>query len=404
MDKIKILWIGDGVISTGFARVNHSIIGNLPQEYEVHHLAINYHGDPHQYSHAIYPASLGGDIYGLGRLPGLINGIKPDLIFILNDAWMVDIYLAKLKQDFPNFDIPIVTYFPVDAEEHSEEFYRNFDTVSEVCVYTNFGKDVLLDARSSNIKARDVHIIPHGISKDLFFPVDVATAKEIVYPPDRTEEFLNSFIILNANRNQPRKRIDLSLWAFKEFQKDKPDTKIYMHMGTLDLGVDIIRKAREYGFEKKLIVSTTQPHIPNLPDRQLNLIYNATDVGINTSVGEGWGLTSWEHAFAGKLQIVPRHSALEEIWADGRALFTEIIPGLDGRQMMERISTVGRVPSVQSLVDNLEWAYKDWKYNASQESIKITRKATEYINQAKFDWKNVAGEFDKVFKKALKKR
>lgn len=403
MDKIKILWVGDGVISTGFARVNHSVIKNLPPDYEVHHLAINYHGDPHQYQHAIYPASLGGDIYGLGRLTSMIHGIKPDIIFILNDAWMIDMYLAKIKNEVQGIHIPTVVYFPVDAEEHNQSFYQNFDAVDAVCVYTEFGKNTLLDVKSSNINAKSIKVVPHGISKDLFFPIDTSVAKEIVYPKDRTEEFLNSFIILNANRNQPRKRIDITLWAFSEFQKNKPDVKLYLHMGALDLGVDIIGKARVYGFENKLVLSTTQMHIPNIPDRQLNLIYNATEVGLNTSVGEGWGLTNWEHGSTGKLQIVPRHSSLEEIWADDRARFIETIREPDGRWMMDRISTVGKVPSVQSLTEQLEWAYNDWKYNASQESIKISRKALEYINQSKFDWVNVAKEFDKIFKRVLKR-
>ena len=36
--KVKVLWVGDGGVATGFARVNHSIINNLPEDkYEIHH-------------------------------------------------------------------------------------------------------------------------------------------------------------------------------------------------------------------------------------------------------------------------------------------------------------------------------------------------------------------------------
>ena len=54
----------------------------------------------------------------------------------------------------------------------------------------------------------------------------------------------------------------------------------------------------------------------------LNLIYNATDVGLSTSMGEGWGFVPMEHAAAGVAQILPRHSALAEIWR-GSAEFIE---------------------------------------------------------------------------------
>jgi hypothetical protein len=55
-----------------------------------------------------------------------------------------------------------------------------------------------------------------------------------------------------------------------------------------------------------------------LDDDDLNLLYNACDVGINTSMGEGLGLVSFEHGAAGAAQIVPAHSACAELW-DKRA-------------------------------------------------------------------------------------
>ena len=58
-------------------------------------------------------------------------------------------------------------------------------------------------------------------------------------------------------------------------------------------------------------------------DARLNLIYNACDVGLNTAMGEGWGLVSLEHAATGAAQAVPRHSACGEIW-DGGAVLLEI--------------------------------------------------------------------------------
>jgi hypothetical protein len=57
-------------------------------------------------------------------------------------------------------------------------------------------------------------------------------------------------------------------------------------------------------------------------DVELNLLYNACDVGITTSMGEGWGQVSCEHGAAGAAQIVPDHTACAELWR-GRA---ELIP------------------------------------------------------------------------------
>jgi D-inositol-3-phosphate glycosyltransferase len=399
-NRIKILWVSDAVAATGFSRVAHSIIRELPDKYEVHHLGINYFGDPHEYKHKIYPASLGGDVYGLGRIVQMVQLLKPDMIFFLNDPWVIDMYLGELKKAKLKVISPIVTYFPVDAKEHSPGFYKNFDIVNRVCVYTQFGKSVVLATKTPNITEDKIHIIPHGISTDVFYPIDTTIARQTLYPKEHLEEFLNSFIIFNGNRNQPRKRIDLTIWSFAEFQKNKPDVKLYLHMGVQDLGVNIAELSVRYGFDNKLVLSSTADKIPGVSDDQLNIIYNATDVGINTSLGEGWGLVNWEHAATGKLQILPNHSALKEIWDNKTAkLLPTIMP-----QMIERVNTVGEVVDIRALISTLEWAYHDWKYNNAAELQAYGKRAYELTQQPQYKWSNVGKEFDKVFKTILKEK
>ncbi len=49
----------------------------------------------------------------------------------------------------------------------------------------------------------------------------------------------------------------------------------------------------------------------------LNLIYNAADVMINTSVAEGFGLPAFEAAAVGVPTILGYHSAHRELWQHG---------------------------------------------------------------------------------------
>ena len=49
---------------------------------------------------------------------------------------------------------------------------------------------------------------------------------------------------------------------------------------------------------------------------------DAGSIGINTSMGEGWGLVSCEHGAAGAAQVVPDHTGCAELWR-GRG---ELIP------------------------------------------------------------------------------
>ena len=67
------------------------------------------------------------------------------------------------------------------------------------------------------------------------------------------------------------------------------------------------RSSSASGLEERLHLNPLAGGI--VDDRELNLLYNACDVGITTSMGEGWGLVSFEHGAAGAAQIVPDHSA-----------------------------------------------------------------------------------------------
>jgi D-inositol-3-phosphate glycosyltransferase len=365
--KKKLLWIGDAVATTGFARVTHAICDRLKDNYDISVLGINYYGDPHPFKYDVYPASTGGDLWGFNRVVNIIKKLKPDIIMILNDPWVIQNYLAQLIQNKIK-DIPVVVYFPVDATEHDPDWYRDYkELVRATCVYTEFGKKVVLD--TERVFPENIHIVPHGVDTRVFYQfkdlldkkgnvlkTGTQIAREQLYPMKDKPEFNAPFIILNANRNQPRKRIDITIRAFSVFAKDKPsNVKLYLHMGMRDAGVDVVKLAKRYGFEDRLVITALVNNIPGISDDRLNVIYNATEVGINTSMGEGWGLTNWEHATAGKIQIVPDHSACAELWKDKGILIPTIADF-----MYEGTNTVGRIPSLDGTVQAMQLVYEDW--------------------------------------------
>ena len=125
--KARVLIIGDGVTPTGFSTVNHNIIKNLDKDkYEIHHLAVNYFGDPHTYDHFIYPAALPnqivkGDMLGYGRIQSFMEK-DIDLVYILNDIWVIDKYLETIKRALANLkkkEPKIIVYYPVDGAGYS---------------------------------------------------------------------------------------------------------------------------------------------------------------------------------------------------------------------------------------------------------------------------------------------
>lgn len=394
-EKLKGLWIGDAVTPTGFARVNHSILGNLPKEdYDIDILGINYYGDPHPYTNLkIYPASAKGHVYGFNRVKEFANK-KYDFIFMLNDAWILAEYIKGLKENFKDRLPPIITYMPVDSTRFDPVWFKDFDVVKKFVVYTQYGYDVAKEAAPE----LNPIIVPHGADTETFYKIDepVSDLKDAVFP--HTDEFRESFVFLNANRNQPRKRIDISFEGFAIFAKNKPKSvKYYHHSGIEDVGWNIIRLARslgkKYGYsvEERLIVTSMNPGVQQVTDEKLNKIYNACEVGINTGLGEGWGLTSVEHAVTHAAQLVPNHSACRELFSDCGLL----IPTTH-EICFERTCTYGVMTSPANVAESMEKIYNNPELRED-----LAQKAYDKFRGEEYSWRNIAKIWDGIIKEVV---
>ena len=386
LKQIKVLWIGDGGTPTGFSTVNHNIIDNLPDgKYDVHHLAINYFGDPTPYKHKMYPAQLGGDLWGYGRLLNMLQVVKPDFIFILNDVWVISRYLEIMKQ-FTNITLPpIVVYYPVDSTELDPIYFKDFDIVSKAVVYTQFGFEESLKAHE-----KDYSVIYHGVDTEVFkrLPEPKGVLRKRLFTNDETLQSEDAFIILNANRNQPRKHIDTTIEAFKLFSEGKPaNVKLYLHMGTRDAGWDIIRLMQRYGIDNRLVITNLSSETQKVGLERLNLIYNVCDVGVNTSTGEGWGLVSVEHAATGAPQVVGNHSACAEIFGDVGLL-------ADTKATYIEQSTMTR----HSLLDPVSVAEKfELLYTNPELRKELGKNSIEKLHKKQYSWRAIAKQWDTLF-------
>lgn len=342
----KVVAVGDGVAPTGFARVMHSLLRPLSDRWEFHHLAINWAGHPaHGFPWEIYPAAGDGDIYGAAKLRPLVEKVRPDLIFLLNDLWILRDYLHALRDLPRELRPPIVAYTPVDAGPLEPGMAEGVESLDRLVAYTEYGRSEIAGSAAELARRQEatptrpfprLDVLPHGVDTDLFAPYDPADdaagrrrARVELFGAD--SELLDAFIVLNANRNQPRKRIDLTIEGFARFARDKPpDVRLYLHMGVEDAGWNIVSLAYRHGIQDRLILTAEERFLPAVPDEVLNRIFNACDVGINTSIGEGWGLVSFEHAATGAPQIVPGHGACRELWEGSALLLDAPIPTVEG--------------------------------------------------------------------------
>lgn len=388
MEKPKVLWVSDLVTPTGFARVSHSLLTYLKEDFDVVGLGVNYRGDPHNYPFPIYPAAMGGRVFGEDRLVSILNNAKFDVLYIVNDSWIIDTYLEAIKKDVKKELPKIVIYFPVDSTNHDPKWYRNFDMVTTAVTYTEYGRAVVNDGECApDLK---LEVVPHGVDQGVFYRkfTNRKDAKIALFGKTKDP---NSFIFLNANRNQPRKRLDVTMEGFKLFAEGKDDVYLYMHCGVRDAHIDVARLSLRHKIDNKLILSNLSMGVQAVPDSVLNDIYNACDVGLNTSMGEGWGLTSIEHTMTGAPQIVPDHSACAEIFADCGVLIPTVTSFTFDNSM-----TVGKLVSPESLAEKMNLLYSD------RALYKIlSDKSIDKFSKAMYSWKEIAETWKTIFMKAL---
>jgi glycosyltransferase involved in cell wall biosynthesis len=401
VERPRILVAGDAAVPTGFARVMEGVFGPLSAVYEIHHLGTNYRGDPHDYDWKVYPAEIGGDRWGAKRILPLVEKLRPRLVFILNDIWVQHAYLAELRKmkDAP----PVVLYCPVDGGPIDPEGIAPLAGVCRCVAYTEFGRGIIeAAARAQREKEPGfdfpaVETIPHGVDTATFRPLDAPEgasarleARRLLFPGMDDRE--GRFIVLNANRNQPRKRIDTTLRGFALFAREKPaNVNLFLHMGVEDVGWNVVQLARRYGVEDRVLMSSLNKTIQGVSPRQLNLVYNACDVGLNTSSAEGWGLPSFEHAATRAAQVVPRHSACAELW-EGSALLVE--PELS--VIYEKILTEGWLVTPEGVAGALERLYAD-RVLLAEMSERAYRNATK----PEYRWANIAARWDALFREVL---
>lgn len=381
--KPRLLWVGDGVVPTGFATVTHNILNALTGAWDVSLLAINYRGDPHDYPYPIYSARAEGDMKGLNRVQGILQKVQPHLICIINDPWVVDEYLKTIHR--LGCTVPVIAYIPVDGK--NQYFASALNNLTMAIFYTQFGAE---EFKAAGFKA-PYTVIPHGVNHSYYKSLPQEEARKKM-GWENYEGLMDAYIVGNVNRNQPRKRNDLTVQYFAEWVEryDLPENvKLYMHCANEDVGYKIPQLAKYFGVDDRLIMPGDQLSVwHGMRVQDMHLMYNSLDVQVSTTIGEGFGLTHLEGMLCGIPQIVPDWAALGEWGKDVMRLVPcsaiEVNPG--------GINTVGGVPDKEKFIEELQLLYSDAKIREE-----YGKKALGLASEDRFDWTTVASQFAQLF-------
>ncbi len=245
--------------------------------------------------------------FGYSQLPAVVKSFQPDVIMLYNDAAVITSFLDKLQEVFPagQRSYKMIIYFDQVYTTQRPDLLARIDRDADVYfAFTQFWKECLA---AQGIQ-KPIHILRHGFDANLYKPMNRTELRKKHGLPE------NLFLMVNINRNTPRKRYDILVTALAELVARYPTKPIGLlcvcdggELGGFPMHEIYTReliKRRvpvEQHLHKLMITKTAM----NYTDETVNELYCMADIGVSAAEGEGFGLCNFEAMGCGVPQVVP---------------------------------------------------------------------------------------------------
>jgi len=300
--------------ASGYAKVSHGLLRELATTpgLQITHFAI-------QASTAVdfkrtYPSSVqvidaGASDQGFGfrDIATVIQTVQPHVVLIYNDIGICCQYLEKivpLRQGAKGLPFQIWLYLDQVYECQRPQYLDLVQKETDrLFCFTQEWRSVLKDQGIT----RPIDVLEHGFDASLFPIVSRDEARAKLGIPKET------FLFLSANRNQPRKRLDLLIMAFAELVLAHPSKPLFLlcvcdkgEKGGFPLYEIFYRELQIRGspvepFANRLLIT---PREMSYTDAEIGQLYQIADVGVSTADGEGFGLCAFEQMGLGIPQVL----------------------------------------------------------------------------------------------------
>lgn len=272
--------------------------------------------------------------FGFNKIYEYLEMVSPDVVMIYNDPLVVHKFIENMKHERGVTPYKLWVYVDQVYEGIAQPLIASLNAHADriYCFTDSWVKTY----QAYDDTFKDIRVIEHAIDPTTFtcLPKDVRgqLRKNMNIPSD-------AIVFLNANRNSQRKRLDLTISGFVDLLERNPEKLYYLMLVTsvnVQTGAyyDVQRifqselKRRNLDLQsfiqRLLLIDTAPPNV--LSDEAINQIYNMSDIGINTSDGEGFGLCQLEHLYTGAPQIVTDVGSYRSFLSDDVA---EFVPARD---------------------------------------------------------------------------
>jgi glycosyltransferase involved in cell wall biosynthesis len=324
-----------------------------------------------------------------------------DVVFIVQDTFIVLPIVEQILEIQRNKATPFSTiyYYPFDCSPREEWVRQCVASFDFPVAYTEYAKN---ESRKYLGPLADRHdVIYHGTNlKDFFYMDDkesVQGVRNAIFGP-----MANKFIVTNVNRNQGRKDISRNFMILKELRdRGHNDIVFYMHMQETDFGGSIIQMSRNFNLEPGVdwLLPNPQQFSAHMgfPVEMVNHIYNASDVFLTTTHGEGWGLSITEAMSTRTPVVGPRNTSLVEILGENSERGWLVNSGETPTAWIIKENDNERMRPLMNVSEAAD-AILDIKNNGTGNRVELAYKwATGY------DWETVCKHWLEVFRKASTK-
>lgn len=293
---MKILLISDDpTIHTGYGINAYILASRLMREgHIVEQIAIfgSKNRDYSKIPFKVYPCEDISDFLNK-EYRNIVYSYAPDIIIYDQDIWLIGdfkidcgakhIFYLHLEGE------PLQKYFRsyLGITHDYVKFLNLFDDI--VCI-GNYTKRVLEDAfKKYNLPCKCNTVINESVNPNIFKPLDYEHIKILKKKWFNLKD--DDFLIGYFGRQNARKCIPYALEAFSKW--NKPNTYFYIHCDLKDkYGWDLKTLVEDLNIKNKVIFNDKISVIKGVTEYELNELYNACDITINTSLGEGFSKTT----------------------------------------------------------------------------------------------------------------
>ena len=315
----------------------------------------------------IYPRF--DDAYGNDVIGAHTQHFGANIVVSLIDVWVMHQTTEKVK---PALWCP---WLPIDHDPIPQQFLDSLAGAHLPLTYAKWGHKMLTDAGVAN------HYIPHGIEPSIYKVLDDRDEVRRFKQWLTGDENCFLCVMVAANKGFPsRKFFEGQLEAFRDFERGKPNCKLYIHSLPMSIhgGVEFQVLITRLGLEGKIIFPHPYLYRLGYPPEHLALVYNAADVLLSCSMSEGFGIPIVEAQACGTPALVTDFSAMPELlrWGYKVSIDHLVLTGMHSYQAW---------PSIRDITDKLNRLYDAWLISGGEWPMS-KRIETQNAIHAEYDW------------------